>query len=100
MTLKDQIETSEQTKKKAEILVQTEISQPAILLHSYLTFLKMKDYLCETYEIAYLFGPSLGEIISLVIGNSINLYDASKLLYNRGKFMQESCPNGAGLYLI
>ena len=36
-------EEKEKTKSKALILNKTEISQPAILLHSYLTFYKMKQ---------------------------------------------------------
>jgi malonyl CoA-acyl carrier protein transacylase len=51
-------------------------------------------------QIQYIFGPSLGEIISLVAGESISLNEAGVMLYFRGKFMQESCPKGEGKILI
>jgi len=96
MSLNDKLDSTDVTKRKALLINQTEISQPAILLHSYLTFQKTKEFLINNYDIKYLFGPSLGEIIALVVGKSINLYDAGELLYKRGKYMQESCPIGVG----
>ncbi len=98
MTLRDKKEEDEQqVKTKAELLGKTEVTQPAILLHSYLNYLKVKDKLTSEYDIVYLFGPSLGEIIALVIGNSISLVDAGEMLYKRGSYMQQSCPIGIGI---
>ena len=95
----------ESTKQKASILNSTEISQPAILLISIviskwfqlnLNKLRLDNVITEN-QIKYVFGPSLGEIISLVAAESISLNEAGKLLYFRGKFMQESCPKGEGI---
>lgn len=98
--------SSEETNKiKREILNKTEFAQPAILLHSYLNFKKfLKEKFCDEEEFykqsnCYFFGPSLGEIISLVCANSLPLRIAGILLYKRGKFMQESCPKGIGSML-
>lgn len=96
---------SEDTNKiKREILNKTEFAQPAILLHSYLNyrkFLKEKSNIVDELKEkgAFFFGPSLGEIISLVCAKSISLDKAGVLLYKRGKFMQESCPKGKGAML-
>lgn len=108
-------------KIKREILNETKYAQPAILLHSYLNFLKFceenKPSSSDTLNIyhnslnenkalsnqinnnIYFFGASLGEIISLAIAGSLNIQKAMILLYNRGKFMQESCPKGTGSML-
>jgi malonyl CoA-acyl carrier protein transacylase len=104
-------------KLKREVLNKTKFAQPAILLHSYLNynkFLKEKfnyegdekenniDYAINkniNNTFSYFFGPSLGEIISLVCANSITLNKAGTLLHIRGRLMQESCPNGRGAML-
>jgi malonyl CoA-acyl carrier protein transacylase len=87
---------------KREILNKTEFAQPAILLHSYLNylkFLKEKGNRENNNNKSFFFGPSLGEIISLVCANSITLNKAGLLLHRRGKLMQESCPQGKGAML-
>ena len=87
-------------KIKREILNETKYAQPAILLHSYLNYLKFLEQNNKTEKkFAFFFGPSLGEIISLVAAESIDLYTAGIMLFNRGKFMQESCPKGKGSML-
>lgn len=88
-------------KSKRMRLNETKIAQPAILLHSLLNFEKFKESENNqyNYEISYLFGPSLGEIISLVVAGSITYEEGANVLYNRGKFMQESCPIGLGTML-
>jgi malonyl CoA-acyl carrier protein transacylase len=83
--------------KKRNILIQTKISQPAIILHSILNYYKFMETINNnTYTIKYLFGPSLGEITSLVAAESLNIDNAAELLYYRGSFMQESCPINTG----
>ncbi len=101
---------------KREVLNKTKFAQPAILLHSYLNYNKfIKEKYSKNIEkendnkfifdedinnsLSYFFGPSLGEIISLVCANSITLNKAGTLLHTRGKLMQESCPNGKGAML-
>lgn len=99
-------DNEEINKLKREILNETKFSQPAILLHSYLNYKKFikekfnneKDYY-KNNKNSFFFGPSLGEIISLVCANSISLDKAGSLLYKRGKLMQESCPKGKGAML-
>ena len=99
-------DNEEINKLKREILNKTEFAQPAILLHSYLNYKKFIKEKFNNNEKSYInnknlyfFGPSLGEIISLVCANSIDLNKAGSLLYKRGKFMQESCPLGKGAML-
>ena len=97
-------ETDEETKIKRAQLNETKVAQPAILLHSILNFYKFFNENTEKIQtnslrIDSVFGPSLGEIIALVAAESIGLNEAGVLLYNRGKFMQESCPIGTGSML-
>lgn len=98
-------ENESEDKIKREILNETKYAQPAILLHCYLNFLKYKEEFNCNYpknndnDGIFFFGPSLGEIISLVAAGSLDLNQAGILLYNRGRFMQESCPKGIGSML-
>lgn len=112
MILEDN-QNEEINKLKRNILNKTEYAQPAILLHSYLNYLKFINENFKEKDLYYninnnkhndnnnkfFFGPSLGEIISLVCAESISLNSASYLLYKRGKFMQQSCPKGKGSML-
>lgn len=91
-------DSEEVLKEKRKLLNETKIAQPAILLQSILNYKKF----CRentSYEICSLFGPSLGEIISLVIAESIDYSKGAQLLFKRGECMQESCPQGAGAML-
>jgi len=100
-------ETDSENRLKREILNETKYAQPAILLHSYLNYRKfMEEEIpdknlsnIENSKNIFYFGPSLGEIIALVTAGSLDLYTAGILLYNRGKYMQESCPKGTGSML-
>jgi malonyl CoA-acyl carrier protein transacylase len=88
----------EEVKKLRFSLNKTEIAQPAILLHCYLSYQRLTKEV-NINKIKYLFGSSLGELIALVIAESIDLNSAGRLLYNRGKLMQQSCPLGKGSML-
>jgi len=77
-------------------LDKTSITQPAILLASYLQF----KYLTETTSIKpdLLCGHSLGEYSALVAAGSIDLIDAIKLVHERGKLMENA--NEGHMYAI
>jgi [acyl-carrier-protein] S-malonyltransferase len=94
----DPSQNEEEVKGLRYILNKTEIAQPAIMLHCYLNFIRLMKEI-DINKIRYLFGSSLGEIIALVIAECIDLNTAARLLYNRGKYMQESCPLGKGSML-
>lgn len=76
-----------------EELKKTEISQPAILTVSIAAFDILKS---KNIKPDYVAGHSLGEYSALVAAESINFKDAVRLVYLRGKFMQEAVPIGQG----
>ena len=75
-----------------ELLNQTSITQPLLVLCSYLHFNKLINSINVTP--AYLTGHSLGEYSALVAGNSITIIEALKLVRKRGELM-ELAPNGS-----
>ena len=77
-------------------LNKTSITQPAILLASYLQF----EFISETTSIKpdLLCGHSLGEYTALVAAGSIDLIDAIKLVHQRGILMENS--NKGQMYAI
>ncbi len=66
-------------------LKQTEFTQPAIFLHSVIL-----ASIIRTIEPEAAAGHSLGEYSALVAANSIQFYDAIKLVRERGKAMQQA----------
>ena len=77
-----------------EKLDKTEITQPALLLTSYASWLLWKK---KSNSIpAVLAGHSLGEYTALLCANVISLEDAVHLVSERGKCMQESVPANVG----
>ena len=60
-----------------DLLSQTSITQPILVLCSYLHFEKLIDSIDITPT--YLAGHSLGEYSALVAGNSISIFEALKL---------------------
>ena len=75
-----------------ELLNQTSVTQPILLLCSYLHFQK----LINTIDIvpAYYAGHSLGEYSALVAGNSLSIIEALTLVRKRGELM-ELAPQGS-----
>ncbi|MFL2724035.1 MAG: ACP S-malonyltransferase [Gammaproteobacteria bacterium] len=75
-----------------ELINRTSITQPILILCSYLHFNK----LVNTVDITptYFAGHSLGEYSALVAANSIPITEALKLVRKRGELM-ESAPNGS-----
>ena len=72
-------------------LNQTSYTQPALLLTSYLFFLKYKSL--TNIKPTIMAGHSLGEYSALVASDSINFYDALKIVRQRGLLM-EAAPKG------
>ena len=79
-----------------EDLNKTSITQPAILLTSFLYYEYITNFL--NIEPNLLCGHSLGEYTALLIGNSLSLQDALSLVHKRGLLM-EKCEPGS-MYAI
>ena len=75
-----------------DLLSQTSITQPILVLCSYLHFEKLINSIDITPT--YLAGHSLGEYSALVAGNSITIIEALKLVRKRGELM-ELAPSGS-----
>ena len=69
-------------------LNKTSITQPALLIASYLYYKKFLDLFDITPNL--LAGHSLGEYSALLASNSINIDDAVSLVHKRGKCMENS----------
>ena len=72
-----------------EDLTKTNIAQVAILLHSYMSFLSIKDHIVPQAAI----GHSLGEYSALLASEMINFEDAIFLVHQRGNLMMKACSN-------
>jgi [acyl-carrier-protein] S-malonyltransferase len=78
----------------------TQNAQPSILLVSYSIYFVLKNEFNFSLEkIKYFAGHSLGEYSALLCANALNFQDALRLLYERGKSMQEAVPLGKGSML-
>jgi [acyl-carrier-protein] S-malonyltransferase len=71
-----------------EVLNKTSITQPALLIASYLYYKKFLDLFNITPNL--LAGHSLGEYSALLASNSIKIDDAISLVHKRGKCMESS----------
>tara|TARA_Y100001958_G_C21103947_1_gene453015 strand:- start:31 stop:969 length:939 start_codon:yes stop_codon:yes gene_type:complete len=75
----------------------TQNTQPAILTTSYVIFSVMKKEFNFNFENSkYFAGHSLGEYSALVSAQALKFEDAVKLVFERGKAMQEAVPIGKG----
>jgi [acyl-carrier-protein] S-malonyltransferase len=78
----------------------TKNTQPAIFVASYSIFSVMKkEFNIDLNQANYFAGHSLGEYSALTCANSLSFEEAVRLLYARGKFMQEAVPSGRGAML-
>ena len=78
----------------------TQNTQPSILLVSYSIFTVLKnEFNFSLDKIKYFAGHSLGEYSSLLCANALSFQDSLRLLFERGKFMQEAVPVGKGAML-
>ena len=75
-----------------EELTQTEVTQPAIFIHS-MAILKV---LGNSFKPDLVAGHSLGEFSSLVAGGVLNFEDGLRLVSIRAKAMQKSCEKTNG----
>ena len=75
----------------------TQNTQPSILIVSYAIFLVLKkEFNFNLKDIKYFAGHSLGEYSALLCAEALNFKDALRLLFVRGKLMQEAVPIGQG----
>ncbi len=78
----------------AELLDRTENTQPALLAASIAILRVLKELV--DFEPAFVAGHSLGEYTALVAAGALDFEDALRLVHLRGRFMQESVPEGTG----
>lgn len=77
-----------------EVLLRTEIQQPAILATS-IALLRSLE-VDVSLKPAFVAGHSLGEYTALVASGALAFEDAVRLVNARGRFMQEAVPEGCG----
>jgi len=78
----------------------TQNTQPSILLVSYSIFTVLKnEFNFNLDKVKYFAGHSLGEYSSLLSANAVGFQDSLRLLFERGKSMQEAVPIGKGSML-
>lgn len=73
-----------------EELKQTNITQPAIFIHSVAAYMTLQDAKPDMVA-----GHSLGEFSALVVNETLNFEDALKLVAIRAKAMQKACEDQA-----
>ncbi|MCL4874305.1 ACP S-malonyltransferase [bacterium] len=78
----------------ADLLDRTEYTQPALLAASIAALRALGER--TDFTPACMAGHSLGEYTALVASGALDFRDAVRLVHLRGKFMQESVPQGAG----
>ena len=71
----------------AEDLRQTNVTQPAIFLHSVI----LSKVLGDSFQPDMVAGHSLGEFSALVANNTLNFEDGLKLVAQRAEAMQKAC---------
>jgi [acyl-carrier-protein] S-malonyltransferase len=76
-----------------EVLKQTQNTQPALLAVSFAAYKVLES---QGYRPAAVAGHSLGEYSALAAVGSIEFADALRIVRNRGQYMQEAVPEGAG----
>jgi len=76
-------------------LTKTINTQPAIFVVSWVAFQLLKENL-PGFEFHAVAGLSLGEITALVASDALDFEDGLRLIYLRGKYMQEACTATAG----
>lgn len=79
----------------AEVLAQTEKTQPALLASSVALFRLMSEMTDQKFD--FFAGHSLGEYSALVAAGVLSFADAIKLVERRGQLMQKAVPAGEGL---
>lgn len=80
----------------AEVLGQTENTQPALLTASVALWELLQEERSEALKVETMAGHSLGEYSALVCAGAIAFADAVNLVRKRGELMQQAVPNGQG----
>jgi [acyl-carrier-protein] S-malonyltransferase len=70
----------------ADDLKQTQVTQPAIFIHSVI-----KAFIAEDFQPNMVAGHSLGEFSALVAAKAMTFHDGLKLVYQRALAMQKAC---------
>ncbi|UYM18941.1 ACP S-malonyltransferase [Endozoicomonas euniceicola] len=83
------------TEGPAQVLNQTENTQPALLTAS-VALWRLWEQKSDGAKPAFLAGHSLGEYSALVCAGVMPFADAVRIVRQRGLFMQEAVPQGAG----
>jgi len=74
-----------------EELKQTNVTQPAIFIHSVARALTVEELHPERFAVAMVAGHSLGEFSSLVAAGALSFEDGLKLVAQRAAAMQKAC---------
>ena len=77
-----------------EALNLTENTQPIMLAAGFATYKILSEEI--SLSPSSMAGHSLGEYTALVASNSLNFFDAIRLVRKRGKLMQSAVPKGSG----
>lgn len=78
-------------------LQQTRNTQPALLAHSYLLYLKLQKELEKMdIQVHRVLGHSIGEYSALLAAESLDFLEAVCAVQKRGEYMQEAVPAGVG----
>lgn len=80
----------------AEVLGQTENTQPVLLTASVALWEVLLDERTVALQVDAMAGHSLGEYSALVCAGSIAFVDAVRLVRKRGELMQQAVPSGQG----
>lgn len=79
-----------------DLLKKTDICQPAILTASIAAWQVLKAEAGDKVQAAACAGLSLGEYASLIACGALSFKQGLKLVYSRGKYMQEACDQNKG----
>ena len=79
-----------------EKLMQTEFTQPALVVHSIAALLASWKSGIVTNKAGVIAGHSLGEYAALIVSGACSFSDGIKLVRKRGQLMQEACDNSQG----
>ena len=79
-----------------DFLKKTDICQPAILTASIAALRVLKAEAGDKVKALACAGLSLGEYASLIASRSLSFEQGLKLVYSRGKYMQEACDRNKG----
>ncbi|RAK02091.1 [acyl-carrier-protein] S-malonyltransferase [Larkinella arboricola] len=74
-----------------EELKQTNVTQPAIFLHSVILAQTVEDFTPDRFDVSMVAGHSLGEFSALVAAGALSFEDGLRLVAQRASAMQKAC---------